>query len=1087
MRSPLLLSSVCTAITIPSLRFISSSAARAYSFSNSNSDHYDSNASLFRSQNEREILQLAPQLTNGGKVANRIMRLAEFLFLGSEEIAPVQFVELDRKVQAAILLANSILGNFNEVVGFCDDLAGPNDEKFEFLSISPSPDFQTAILKSFVKCRRLKIAQRLLSLIPNPTSIMVSLVVCALVTSNEANAAVSIARRYFELSNTPISRRSLAYLDAAHVGAEVDSSLTLLQTRDAQLEYLQYYCGALISLSQYSEARRVLETMVQLYRASGALRNPDPRLIRQRQDRIIVTHDFIMRSYLAEAASPTNNGTRIPAATILRNIETVFENLRALGLKPNVFCYTTLINAYYKYAGLERVAACYREMTVDSGVLPDQAVYNLLIRAYTLENFNENAMQLFEEMVETRGLYANVKCLTSVMGTLSMMGDMESCVGVFRRIEACGHKPDTHLFHVVMSGYAKASDVGNVLAWYDRLLSSGLRPNVYTYTIVMSVISRCKWALVCIDFFRIYVNFSISAVNPEATRRWFERVFSSTVKPNIHTYTLLIHDRAKRGDLDAAMYIYKDLLRINVKPTAATYTTLLDAYINYGVDGDPSFDYSRSTASLNSSNSDSPSPLETGQKANSYIEEAFNLCHEMMNEESRPDVAVYHVVMRMFVSLGRVGQAILIYEQMLQSFIHMQPVPENNTSTNNIPDPTAPTDKNRKKFMIIEPDETMYMTVLSLYIATENYEKVNETINRIIDRAKIIKPSTPSTPPTITALQSVLQKLAQIMMKQRRSGSSTVTTATAMEETADLFLRVFNEFFAVDSTGADIGDGVEIAALTTELYSWLVRVLVQSENAEIAAVLFVDMARRGIETEAVDSATRNELFLRLSAGRGADSGDSGGVDAVVGVMGASFVGGSAGEDWVRFEQAVSQAKAEGRFNGFENASRILQDLNDAVESSKHLSIGDDGEKSNVVDGIQTAQRNPIISPGIPASIVLSFLDTFAGTAEDIAQLRNFWILLITHAARPELNSQVVLTYVGLLTRHKLWSDAVDVLTRQTRAFGWSKQIISDGCKMLEMSQEGGVYVTQINEYWENAVAKRTKKKTAAVASGGGEK
>ncbi|KAJ3022258.1 UNVERIFIED_CONTAM: hypothetical protein HDU68_009237 [Siphonaria sp. JEL0065] len=801
------------------------------------------------------------------------------------------------------------------------------------------------------------------------------------------------------------------------------------------LEYLQFECGAYVELGEYEEARRSVDKMIRLWKARvdgiltastsstslatttatpsaaslplGVTTTPliaTPRVSSKSdsekdKNRIIVAYSSLMRGILHRSKRDSSIGS----VEIILGITTLFQELKSLNLQPTLFCYTPLMTAYYKYGGLTKLVECYNEMLA-ANIAPDQAIYNILIRAYTLENLSQNAMDLFDEMV-AKGLYANVRVLTSVMATLSLVGDMESCVRVFEQIEACGVKPDHALFHVVMSGYAQACDVGNVLTWYNHLLSAGLRPDTITYTIVMLAISRSS--------------------DPEATRRWFDRVFSSNILPNVYTYSLLIHDRTKAGDLASAVHIYRDLVKTGIRPTSATFTMLINAHI-----------------AQQRSGSGGPRTAAGGVGGrDESFQRAVELCHEMMTDAARPDVAVFHVMMKMFSSMGRTDESIKLFERLksggIGGFGEM-----------------------------VEPDETMYMSAIVGYAALENLEKLEETLREMLMRGAVL--GVKKYPP-VMVMQTVLYKLSQMLWKRDSVLGARVVA---------LFERLFREFLV------DREDGLvaSIVMPTPELFEKLIRVTARNSNVGLAVLMYVEMTKRGFSNQ-LESVTRTILFEKLAASvRSASIAVASRVpsdafttttaaatqtnvpslgvlvdmDSLLDAFGASVVSGTSLEDAVHLNQALEYQREQKLLTSIQQVDTLLTRLEDTIKAcTSPASTSATNSTFNTITTtpastisgfhLNSLQRGAGVSAntnkqhrekwGMPSTTVHILLDCF-NESTDIPLISRVWRRLVYHACRPEIHRNCLVKYVETLSRHNMWDEVVDLMTVQCKEHGW---------------------------------------------------
>ncbi|KAI8832366.1 hypothetical protein BC829DRAFT_494224 [Chytridium lagenaria] len=276
------------------------------------------------------------------------------------------------------------------------------------------------------------------------------------------------------------------------------------------------------------------------------------------------------------------------------------------GVRPNVKTYTGLLHAYYRVGGLGRLLECLEDMKA-SGIRPDQHVYNILIRAYTLANKPLEAVSTYDEMIR-EGLAPNIRVLTSTIAALSVAGDINRMREVFNDVEVGGAQCDHALFHVMMNGYANGKDLTSCLEWYDRLLSSGLRPNVVTYTILMYAVAK--------------------SIDSEAMERWFEKLFSAEIKPNVYTYSLIMHEKSKLGELAAVTHIFEEMVDSGVSPTPVTYTILANAFLQ-----------------------------------NSLTSNALKTVHYMLSEGLRPDAVVFYTAMKVYLQTKNYSKVVNMYNR----------------------------------------------------------------------------------------------------------------------------------------------------------------------------------------------------------------------------------------------------------------------------------------------------------------------------------------------------------------------------------------------------------------------------------------
>lgn len=59
----------------------------------------------------------------------------------------------------------------------------------------------------------------------------------------------------------------------------------------------------------------------------------------------------------------------------------------------------------------------------------------------------------------------------------------------------------------------------------------------------------------------------------------YKEMFKANSKPNVNTYTTLIHSLARTGKVNAANTMFMGLPSLGINPSAVTYTIMIQAFL----------------------------------------------------------------------------------------------------------------------------------------------------------------------------------------------------------------------------------------------------------------------------------------------------------------------------------------------------------------------------------------------------------------------------------------------------------------------------------------------------------------------------
>ncbi|KAF9955567.1 hypothetical protein BGZ70_010183 [Mortierella alpina] len=184
--------------------------------------------------------------------------------------------------------------------------------------------------------------------------------------------------------------------------------------------------------------------------------------------------------------------TKEQIAEYVPRIETLLQDMKAKGIKPDVVTYGKLIQQYVILRDIEQAEMLFHEM-VKSGISPNAHVFNMLMNGFTLIDDMDKAVELFRRMPKygvepdvvtfttlIKG-YANIKQLTIAQDFASAMQQQESSSRI---------RMDQQSLHTLMQLAQKSQNPGMALDFFEMMRGRGMEPDNVTFTILINALSR---------------------------------------------------------------------------------------------------------------------------------------------------------------------------------------------------------------------------------------------------------------------------------------------------------------------------------------------------------------------------------------------------------------------------------------------------------------------------------------------------------------------------------------------------------------------------------------------------------------------
>lgn len=231
------------------------------------------------------------------------------------------------------------------------------------------------------------------------------------------------------------------------------------------------------------------------------------------------------------------------------------------GIRSNAVTFTTMMNGYAKRGQVNQVYQCLELMKAE-GVRPVVAVYNVLIWvALNIQCSVQLSKDLVREMMDYP-LSPNVRTISIFVHGLLRLGSVEEAAEVLRSCEiplnAVAYT--TFINALLGSGPQAFDDANRFFRDMTEEKAELPKPDVVTYTIMMNAHSRSPDALTAIQGL-------------------FQEMIERGIVPDAVVYNSLLAAHARLGTQESTIQIFAEMLEADVRPSIATFATLLRVLI----------------------------------------------------------------------------------------------------------------------------------------------------------------------------------------------------------------------------------------------------------------------------------------------------------------------------------------------------------------------------------------------------------------------------------------------------------------------------------------------------------------------------
>ncbi|KAG0363511.1 hypothetical protein BG005_011455 [Podila minutissima] len=171
-------------------------------------------------------------------------------------------------------------------------------------------------------------------------------------------------------------------------------------------------------------------------------------------------------------------------------IETLLQDMKARGIRPDATTYGKLIHQYVILQNMEQAEMLFHEM-VKSGISPNSYVFNTLMNGFTTMEEMDKAVELFRRMPKY-GVEPDATSFTTLVKGYANMQELKLAQNFANTLQLRSSKIklDQFCFHTLMQLAQKSHQPGMALDFFEMMRGRGIEADHYTFTILLNALSR---------------------------------------------------------------------------------------------------------------------------------------------------------------------------------------------------------------------------------------------------------------------------------------------------------------------------------------------------------------------------------------------------------------------------------------------------------------------------------------------------------------------------------------------------------------------------------------------------------------------
>ncbi|KAK8588178.1 hypothetical protein V6N13_087124 [Hibiscus sabdariffa] len=218
----------------------------------------------------------------------------------------------------------------------------------------------------------------------------------------------------------------------------------------------------------------------------------------------------------------------------MKDARNVYHSLKHY-FRPNLQTFNILLSGWKSSEEAEGFFEEMREM----GVKPDVVSYNCLVDVYCKGREMDKAYRVVEKMRDEE-LWPDVITYTSIIGGLGLIGQPDKARDVLKEMKEYGCYPDVAAYNAAIRNYTIAKRLGDVFSLMHEMGRKDLSPNATTYNL----------------FFRVFYWSN----DLRSSYSLYQRMIYSGCLPNTQSCMFLIRLFRKHEKVEMALQLWNDMV-----------------------------------------------------------------------------------------------------------------------------------------------------------------------------------------------------------------------------------------------------------------------------------------------------------------------------------------------------------------------------------------------------------------------------------------------------------------------------------------------------------------------------------------------
>ncbi|CAG8787555.1 1273_t:CDS:1, partial [Dentiscutata erythropus] len=276
--------------------------------------------------------------------------------------------------------------------------------------------------------------------------------------------------------------------------------------------------------------------------------------------------EFIHTEMIKENLIPTRKTYNLVLHMYARvgNIQRCLELVQEMKMNlipPSLTTYNTHILSYVRNLNITGAHFVLQEMK-RQGVKPDVITFNTMINGFlNFHNF-KGAEQCFDIML-SMGIAPNVITFNTIMSGYLGVGDFQSVEDTYDKMLKQKIKPGLDTYHILATAFARMGKTEQVLLIIDQIIANG-------------------WHV--LRAYNILINMYVKMNDLGMAYKIYDRILSSGLQPNVVTFNTFITGHINQRNLKEALKCYDEMLKRGISPNVNVFNNLLRGYLHvYGM------------------------------------------------------------------------------------------------------------------------------------------------------------------------------------------------------------------------------------------------------------------------------------------------------------------------------------------------------------------------------------------------------------------------------------------------------------------------------------------------------------------------